>query len=154
MVTHHSSCMKSVRQRNKIGCSTKIGVHLVDVLCPITMIRLAITGILEKILHDGGDPYLIIVSNDTFTKLVLRFPCQNETISSILVISRTHGSKSHILDIIQMTDKSLPCSTAIIVQIAGCSCRPISSGKAIGHHLVDGLSSPLSWCQSFNQSSD
>jgi len=59
----HAPCMERGRQVDKVRLSPKVAIHSVDILGPVPMVRRAITAtVAHQVLHDGGDPDLLLVS--------------------------------------------------------------------------------------------
>jgi len=66
---------------------------------------------------------------------------------------RSYRSEAHLLNVIQLIDESNPSATAVLIQIARCRRRPITSCKPVGHDLIDRLSPPFGWSETIRQDS-
>lgn len=64
---------------------------------------------------------------------------------------RSYRSEAHLLNVIQLIDESNPSATAVLIQIARCRRRPITSCKPVGHDLIDRLSPPFGWSETIRQ---
>lgn len=60
-MTNHAPIMQSFGKRDEVRSGTEVGVDIVDVGGPVTMVGVTIRGILRQILNDWGDPDLYIL---------------------------------------------------------------------------------------------
>lgn len=59
-------------------------------------------------------------------------------------MSQAYRRKAHLLNIIETTYQALPCTAAVLIQVATGSGRSVGSGIPIGHDLVYRLPPPSS----------
>jgi hypothetical protein len=58
MIAYHATVMKSLGERHQIGSRAEVSVDLVDVLRPISVVRITILARTAYVLHDRTDPDL------------------------------------------------------------------------------------------------
>lgn len=124
--------MKLGGQGLQVVGGAEILVDSIDVLDPVSVIAFSICCGIIDVLDNWRDP-------DLPTTISSR-----SNVNSSKTV-QTHGGESHALDVIQLVDNSLPCSSTVQLHscIASGGSRAICARKTVGDQLINGSASPV-----------